>query len=202
MGPLGLLCGACGAGSSTEEFWICHNCGNKFSTGEAKASVRNAAKAEADYQTARTTLSNAGYETDEQIEADLQAKRQTVRELTQRYDEYLIWCVQSDDPELRRCAAVLQNDWRTGAWVLLVVSLLISGIGSAWWLALTLLSAGYLIVYHLLANNARTTLQLFLPDFGELLRELETAKSEEEKISRLYMVSQRAKKYERTHSKP
>ena len=31
LGPLGLLCGACGSGTSTEEFWICQDCGNKFS---------------------------------------------------------------------------------------------------------------------------------------------------------------------------
>lgn len=36
LGPLGLLCGACGSGTSTEEFWICQDCGNKFSNREGK----------------------------------------------------------------------------------------------------------------------------------------------------------------------
>ncbi len=31
LGPLGLLCGACGSGTKTEEFWICKQCGHKFS---------------------------------------------------------------------------------------------------------------------------------------------------------------------------
>lgn len=36
LGPLGLLCGACGSDVSTEEFWICQDCGNKFTNNEAK----------------------------------------------------------------------------------------------------------------------------------------------------------------------
>lgn len=36
LGPLGLLCGACGSGTTTDEFWICQDCGNKFSNKEAK----------------------------------------------------------------------------------------------------------------------------------------------------------------------
>lgn len=32
LGPLGILCGACGKGKQTtsQHFWICQDCGNKF----------------------------------------------------------------------------------------------------------------------------------------------------------------------------
>ncbi|WP_160690096.1 DUF5050 domain-containing protein [Clostridium sp. C2-6-12] len=30
LGPLGLLCGACGMGNSTTTYWVCNDCGNKF----------------------------------------------------------------------------------------------------------------------------------------------------------------------------
>ncbi len=36
LGPLGLLCGACGSGTETEEFWICNDCGQKFSKEKAE----------------------------------------------------------------------------------------------------------------------------------------------------------------------
>lgn len=36
LGPLGLLCGACGSGTSTEEFWICQGCGHKFTNREGQ----------------------------------------------------------------------------------------------------------------------------------------------------------------------
>ncbi len=46
LGPLGLLCGACGSGTSTEEFWICQGCGHKFSNRTAKKAKENEEKAE------------------------------------------------------------------------------------------------------------------------------------------------------------
>lgn len=32
MGPIGLLCGACGKGKKTKntQYWVCNNCGNKW----------------------------------------------------------------------------------------------------------------------------------------------------------------------------
>lgn len=32
LGPLGLLCGACGKGRQTHntQYWVCNNCGNKW----------------------------------------------------------------------------------------------------------------------------------------------------------------------------
>lgn len=41
LGPLGLLCGLCGAGATeTKEGWVCCDCGTKFTTGEAQRAVR------------------------------------------------------------------------------------------------------------------------------------------------------------------
>lgn len=37
LGPIGLLCGNIGSSVTTEEFWICQECGNKFSNEKAKA---------------------------------------------------------------------------------------------------------------------------------------------------------------------
>lgn len=33
FGPIGILCGFCGYGSSTKEYWVCNNCGSKFNHG-------------------------------------------------------------------------------------------------------------------------------------------------------------------------
>ncbi len=40
LGPLGVLCGACGSDTKTEEFWICQGCGNKFSNSEGQRNQR------------------------------------------------------------------------------------------------------------------------------------------------------------------
>lgn len=37
-GPLGILCGLCNSGVKTEEFWVCLDCGNRFSNLEANIS--------------------------------------------------------------------------------------------------------------------------------------------------------------------
>ena len=39
LGPVGLLCGACGAGkvnTKVDEYWICNDCGAKFHAAEVK----------------------------------------------------------------------------------------------------------------------------------------------------------------------
>ena len=40
LGPLGLLCGLCGAGSETKESWVCCDCGTRFTTKEAQKAVQ------------------------------------------------------------------------------------------------------------------------------------------------------------------
>lgn len=43
LGPAGLLCGLCGSNisSETKEYWVCDNCGRKFSATEAQKSIQN-----------------------------------------------------------------------------------------------------------------------------------------------------------------
>ncbi len=63
MGPLGLLCGACGSGVSTKEFWICKNCGHKFSNKEAQRNKEayelNEKNAETRYYTYKSEINSA-----------------------------------------------------------------------------------------------------------------------------------------------
>lgn len=37
FGPIGLLCGLCGSGSTTKKYWVCHNCGCEFQKGDCKS---------------------------------------------------------------------------------------------------------------------------------------------------------------------
>ena len=41
LGPIGILCGACGTGvhSKTHEYWICNTCGKRFNQYEARKSM-------------------------------------------------------------------------------------------------------------------------------------------------------------------
>ncbi len=46
MGPVGIVCGLCGASSSshTKEYWICNSCGSRFSQSEAEEIMKNEAQ--------------------------------------------------------------------------------------------------------------------------------------------------------------
>lgn len=49
LGPAGLLCGLCGAGSTeSKDYWVCCDCGTKFTTEEAKDAVEKKLKQEQD----------------------------------------------------------------------------------------------------------------------------------------------------------
>ena len=49
LGPLGLLCGLCGAGSTeTKEGWVCCDCGTRFTTQEAQRAVQQKLQREQD----------------------------------------------------------------------------------------------------------------------------------------------------------
>ena len=46
LGPIGVLCGACGTGvqSKTHEYWICNTCGRRFNQYEANKIMENEAQ--------------------------------------------------------------------------------------------------------------------------------------------------------------
>lgn len=52
----GLLCGACGSGTTTEEFWVCRDCGNRFSVREGKKQVEREKNNAEYYERSRAEL--------------------------------------------------------------------------------------------------------------------------------------------------
>lgn len=56
LGPLGILCGLCGASSHTKEFWICHNCGYRFSTEKGRQNLENLRQSQLTYEQYKAEL--------------------------------------------------------------------------------------------------------------------------------------------------
>lgn len=81
LGPLGVLCGACGSDTKTEEFWICQDCGNKFSNSEGQ---RNQKKEEQAKQ-----ISKENYIKDKQIRDEVVKQYSTVSEANKTAAEVL-----------------------------------------------------------------------------------------------------------------
>ena len=58
LGPLGILCGLCGSDVSTEEFWVCRDCGKKFTEADVKAKDKEEREAAKNYQKQKEILSS------------------------------------------------------------------------------------------------------------------------------------------------
>lgn len=84
LGPLGLLCGACGSGTTTEEFWICQECGNKFSNRESK---KQQAKEEATQKQKEINEAEAhqNYLECKQMKAEAVEKYGSIQEIYRNY---------------------------------------------------------------------------------------------------------------------
>lgn len=80
FGPLGLLCGSCGSGVTTDEFWICQDCGKKFDTKEAK-------KAQDAYNQLQTQKENERlqYLENKKLESESIAQYGSIDEIDIRY---------------------------------------------------------------------------------------------------------------------
>lgn len=81
LGPLGVLCGACGSDTKTEEFWICQDCGNKFSNSEGQRNQRKEEQAK--------QISKENYIKDKQIRDEVVKQYGTVTEANKTAAEIL-----------------------------------------------------------------------------------------------------------------
>lgn len=81
LGPLGLLCGACGSDTTTEEFWICQDCGNKFSNSEGQRNQKREEQAK--------QISKENYTKDKQVRDTIVKQYGTVTEANKTAAEAL-----------------------------------------------------------------------------------------------------------------
>ena len=81
LGPLGVLCGACGSDTKTEEFWICQDCGNKFSNSEGQRNQRREEQAK--------QISKENYVKDKHIRDEVVKQYGTVTEANKTAAEVL-----------------------------------------------------------------------------------------------------------------
>ncbi len=79
LGPIGLLCGLCDSGSDTitKEYWVCHECGTKFSAREAQKNIER-------IETEKKRKSTFVFYKESPL---LEEKRQQ-SEIWKRFDEY------------------------------------------------------------------------------------------------------------------
>ena len=89
FGPIGILCGLCGASSSyTESYWICHDCGKKFQTDDSKHAekerIRNAQEELQKKQRRKALLSTANPEILKNIDEEITKSYERCKELKKK----------------------------------------------------------------------------------------------------------------------
>ncbi len=200
LGPLGLLCGACGSGTSTKEFWICHDCGHKFSTERAKQKEADETRLAGEYRKNQALLQTAGAKSHRELEDDLEQSTKEHMAAEQTYKEYLDACIASGDDELRKNAKILKHEdvvW----WVGLV--LFFGGIctfaGMIVALIPTLIAGIYIAIYYPRMKRAKATLALRDPMFSTLTSKLKAAEAQVDQNRKFIEAGKKARKYERTH---
>ena len=88
LGPVGILCGLCGSGTSTttKEYWICNECGRKFQTWEGRSAQGKHLAEKNDYKERLAAL-NFYYENSYKY-PELQ-ERQEIKEFDTAYKNYI-----------------------------------------------------------------------------------------------------------------
>ncbi len=201
LGPLGLLCGACGSGTSTQEFWICHDCGHKFSAASAQEKAREEANLAEEYQKNRAQLAAAGNRSHDELQADLEQAGTARRAAEEAYRQCLETCIAGNSPELKKCAGVLKRDHTGLAWLIMIVGTGIAFGGAILGAIPALLSLVYLIIYHKRSKRAKAVLAEQYPGFSDLEQALQAAQAREQELENLVRLHKKTKKYEQTHPK-
>ena len=132
LGPLGLLCGACGSKTETEEFWVCNNCGHKFSDNEAKETMQTKEQITATYERYKKEITHPlSYYKNQLKSAELQAEtaqRKYDQDFNSLVDKYA-----SENKKVKKYKEKGRKELsRLGCWMLilwLVIGILACTVG-------------------------------------------------------------------------
>lgn len=194
LGPLGLLCGACGSGTHTEEFWICQDCGTKFSNWSAqqRQSQENAARIKREQDEAKFLRYKDELSAIQSTEGDYQTIRSRAQEMNQRKDRakeaedaFLKKAQESADPTMKKLAKIGKWSFRVAIalFVLCIVFFFVGAIPVS--VALLIASFALLLWWSSQTDKARAQMKEYDAEFCTLATETDTTKAEAERLRNL-----------------
>lgn len=199
LGPLGLLCGTIGSGAHTEEFWICHDCGHRFSTRQGKQRIQNEQQRKETYikyksEIGKLRTTEGDYKS---IQAHHQEALVQYNTTKQRYEQVLSELVSSDDRKIKKKAKSLRRNWITnilaGILVLGILSLLYIAPLGIFLIIVSIISA---LLYETHRENNRKKLAQYSASFKTAAENVTTAKKQEEYYKALVDKISFIEKYE------
>ena len=204
LGPLGILCGLCGSDVSTEEFWVCRDCGKKFTEADVKAKEKEEREAAKNYQKQKEILSASGDKSHEEIEADVVKTQAEHSAAVDDYQGLLNKYANGDDPLLKKCAKTVKHDlWGIIALLGLVLGGTVAfvGDGSEISLAFAIVCGIYLLVHSRKSKKAKKILAEADPSFSAKFQATQDAAERMRSAKALHEVSKSVEDYESKHEK-
>ena len=203
LGPLGILCGLCGSDVSTEEFWVCRDCGKKFTEADVKAKEKEEREAAKNYQKQREILSAAGDKTHEEIEADVAKTQAEHSAAVDAYQGLLNKYANGNDPQLKKCARIVKRDiWNAVAWLGLGIGIVTAFMGdSEIGLLFAIVCGIYLLIHSRSSKKAKKILAATDPSFSAKFQATQDAEERMQAAKYLHKTSQSIKDYESKHEK-
>lgn len=127
LGPIGLICGACGNKETKNEFWICSSCGHRFSNFDGQQKMSQEAKQLEDAAKRKQYMREieAANITREEVLEKLKKIDKERTEMLIKRKEYLKELCKSEDPNIKKIAKKL---YTTVPYVLAIIAFIVGVI--------------------------------------------------------------------------
>lgn len=205
LGPLGLLCGACGSGTTTEEFWVCRDCGNRFSVREGKKQVQKEKNAAERYEHTRAELA-ALPEADrdgEKVSAAYNAALQKQGEAEAAYQKLLDSLKEKGDAMQQRYLRRINGKvWGNLTAILAVIGFILLFLVTPLGIAILAVSLPLYILYELRQRSAKKALLAGSEELREAKAAADSAKQEAAYYKAILEKRAFVKAYEEKQAKP
>lgn len=203
LGPLGILCGLCGSDVSTEEFWVCRDCGKKFTEADVKAKEKEEREAAKNYQKQKEILSASGDKSHEEIEADVVKTQAEHSAAVDDYQGLLNKYANGDDPLLKKCAKTVKHDlWSIIAMLGLIFGGVVAFAGDSEISLLFAVVCGiYFLIHSIKSKKAKKILAEADPSFSAKFQATQDAAARIRSAKALREVSKSVEDYESKHEK-
>lgn len=206
LGPLGVLCGLCGMGSETDEYWICSDCGNKFSAEDGQKHMQSEQKNATlygQYKEELASLSATEGGIDE-IKAKQTAAEQDQDAAKKQKEALLEKLISTSDDKRVVSAAKLENATWPVILLLALLGVAVLSIFVEFTLALILLAVDIIlwVVYFKRESKSEKLLLDTVPEYAAADSELKKAKEQKEHYDALAKKVSFVEEYEKAHPQP
>lgn len=168
LGPLGLLCGACGSGTTTDEFWVCQDCGHKFTTQKSKEKELQDQQAAQEYEKNKRIIGN---QSSEQVQAENKRAHNNYSNADKAYRNLLNKYATGNNVKLRKAARIIRREWsEVLAWVVGIICVIAAFLGAIFCLVPLIFCIMYLIIYKKQFKKAELELSTADPNYTTLKR--------------------------------